>query len=281
MKQKCFMAFLFCMFIGASAEAAPNEQIRAATVDGTMLKVPRGDGTIAEGQDLVGAIIVGFDPDTLSPVRVRIDDIEKDKRDKTGDIYLYGLSVWNAQSSAWENHCKADPSGIAKGFPIAGTWDENGRHLPSKTQFIVACTSGVYGKCVVAGYKPWSKTKDGVSLWDAHQACTRMLRADYCGTGKGNTVNNIPIVIYDRLGINPAKPGDNHTFEAAWTADGAGCIAKTRIPDLATAEAIVASCPSKIRDSAKTKIKCDAHEHERNKKVLLYNSSNILKRIQN
>jgi hypothetical protein len=273
------MAFSFVMLLAPFHAQAANEKILAATVDGTLLKVPRGDGTVAQGNELIGSIIVGFDADTLAPVRFRIDSIEKDKRDKAGDLYLYGLSAWSPGTQTWENYCAPDANGIAKGFPLAGTWDERGRHIPSDTRFVVACTSGVYGKCVVAGYKPWA-TKNGVSLWDVHQACTRMMRADYCGDGNAHTLNNTPIAFYDRLGINPPKPQDAATFEAAWTADGAACLAKPRIPDSETIETILSHCPDKLRDATKTKIKCDAREHERDKRVLLYNSSNVLKKIR-
>ena len=58
-------------------------------------------------------------------------------------------------------------------------------------RFSVTCTSGVIGKCVRAGYKPWKTAADGRPMWDYHQACTRLIRADYCGDGRTHTRDGV------------------------------------------------------------------------------------------
>ena len=61
------------------------------------------------------------------------------------------------------------------------------------------------------------------SLRDHHVACTRALRADYCGDGEVFTVNGTLIDIYDNVGIQlQTMPGWN--LEAEWTAAGARCM---------------------------------------------------------
>jgi ADYC domain len=88
---------------------------------------------------------------------------------------------------------------------------------------------------VLEGYKPWRKalvcakgqgcTK--VNLADHHQACTRMLRADYCGDGTSYTVDDVEINVYDGLGIR--VDSEAWASEAEWDADGALCLSSPRI----------------------------------------------------
>ena len=49
----------------------------------------------------------------------------------------------------------------------------------------LACEGGAITKCIRWGYQPWAQ-HSGSSLKELHQACTRMARADYCGTGLGH-----------------------------------------------------------------------------------------------
>jgi hypothetical protein len=82
------------------------------------------------------------------------------------------------------------------------------------------------------GYKPWREAK-GESLWDYHQACVRMVTADYGGDGIGYTRDGTLIDIFDRLGIQRIEPDPrSHAleFEAAWGPDGAICVRHTRVP---------------------------------------------------
>ena len=97
------------------------------------------------------------------------------------------------------------------------------------------------------GYKPWKTRADGTPLWDLHQACTRMLRADYCGDGTPHTRDGTPVDVYDTVGIQSPQPGSELSFEAGWRADGAICVRKVRIPEITTLEALVQSCPARLQ----------------------------------
>jgi hypothetical protein len=95
------------------------------------------------------------------------------------------------------------------------------------------------------GYKPWRDT-DAEPLWDYHQACVRMVRADYAGDGVGHTRDGTLIDLSDRLGIQ--RPGDDPPgrtleFEAAWGPNGAVCVRRTRIPELMTTEELAGRYP--------------------------------------
>jgi hypothetical protein len=97
-----------------------------------------------------------------------------------------------------------------------------------------ACRTAALAKCVEFGYRPWS-VKSGTSLADHHQACTRMVRADYCGTGQAHTVSGTPVHVLDKLGVQTADPNVPYVVEAEWGPNGATCLnpANTRLPNQA------------------------------------------------
>lgn len=57
-----------------------------------------------------------------------------------------------------------------------------------------------------AGHKPWGRAADGTSLWDRHQACVRMFRADHCGGGDATTREGNAVDIDDAQGIQQSDP---------------------------------------------------------------------------
>ena len=112
--------------------------------------------------------------------------------------------------------------------------------------FNVTCSSGAIGKCVRLGYKPWKRLPDGTALWDHHQACVRMMRADYCGDGQSFTRDGTLIDLYDRLGLQKDEPAPGMRFEAGWGKDGAICVARARIPEKVTLEELARRCPGRL-----------------------------------
>jgi hypothetical protein len=134
---------------------------------------------------------------------------------------------------------------------LGGVWDEKGAHHDVAGKVTFACETGDLSKCVGWGYKPWM-SRDGRSLADGHQACTRMARADYCGDGQTHTKERTMIEYYDTMGLNPrlttaVKGWDPKlaSFEAAWAPDGASCLARTRHGE--SLEAIVKECPNRFK----------------------------------
>ncbi|MBC7879733.1 MAG: hypothetical protein H7Y37_00215 [Anaerolineae bacterium] len=71
----------------------------------------------------------------------------------------------------------------------------------------------------------------GRSLREFHQACTRLIRADYLGDGRSHTQEGTLVEVYDILGIRRRRslPGSGMVFEAAWSPRGATCIHRTRL----------------------------------------------------
>ncbi|RWO96224.1 MAG: hypothetical protein EOQ98_22795 [Mesorhizobium sp.] len=238
------------------AQAGTGQAIGSISVVGTRFEVTMEDGRIVAQEDLVGAVLtIGGDGQNRMPLR--IDAVEIDPRNPDGGVMLYTMSTRDPASDTWRNICEPDIEGRRMGFPLAGTWTQDGRHLPSDTAFSITCTGGAQAKCVRFGYRPWETSSDGTSLWDHHQACTRMIRADYCGDGVGHTRNGTPIVIYDRKGIQQDETAPDMSFEAAWGADGALCVSRTRIPDVLTMEGLAAICPD-MRQQPQTAA-CESH----------------------
>ncbi len=248
-------AAVSCLVAVPSAEAATGQAISSISVVGTRFVVTTEEGRVVAQDDLVGAVLTVGDGQDQVPLR--IDAVENDPRNPDGGIMFYTMSSRDAASGEWRNICEPDIEGRRMGFPLAGTWTQDGRHLPSDAAFSITCTGGAQAKCARFGYRPWERLPDGTSLWDHHQACTRMIRADYCGDGVGRTRNGTPIVIYDRNGIQQDEAAPGMSFEAAWGAEGALCVSHTRIPDLLTMEGLVAICPG-VRQQPQTAV-CESH----------------------
>jgi hypothetical protein len=72
-----------------------------------------------------------------------------------------------------------------------------------------------------------SKPYWGGGWVDHHQACVRMVRADYCGDGRSWTVNGRRVNLYDDWWAQQDTMAWN--LEAEWTPSGAYCILKRRV----------------------------------------------------
>jgi hypothetical protein len=214
-------------------------------VEGTQFRVTATDGRVLTGQDLVGSILTIGDP-AGNRMTVRIDGVQADPEDPSGETTLYTLMVKDPTAGTWRNICKPGPDGLSMGFPLSGTWTTTGEHIRSDRAFILTCTAGAIGKCIRMGYKPWKTASDGTSLWLYHQACTRMVRADYCGDGISRTRNGTPINVYDRLGMQRLDPMPTMRFEAAWAPDGAVVVNRTRLPEVASLIEVLRACPDRL-----------------------------------
>jgi hypothetical protein len=155
--------------------------------------------------------------------QVAITHVEPDPMDSSGQTWLYTLLALDPASGALTNVCTPDADGRAAAIPLLGSWDQSGDgHADGSLSFY--CTSGVIAKCSRWGYYPWQST----ALAAYHQACTRMARADYCGNGETHTQEGTQIDLYDSAGIHAPSQSLGLQFEAAWTPQGAYCIARER-----------------------------------------------------
>jgi hypothetical protein len=208
-----------------------GSMLQGVTLAGTLFRGIMLDGTAIEGKGFVGVTFVGrlSSGATLS---LRVDGIEQGSG-VNADVYYYTVSYPN-RFGGWSPLCGYDGAGVPKkAIPLAGRWDYRqgvaggGAKIADPGVFTFACQGGALAKCVDHfGYKPWQEA-GGVSLEAYHQACTRLVRADYCGDGRSWTVNGRPINVYDSIGVQ----ADTETwkFEAEWTPQGARCVSAQRV----------------------------------------------------
>lgn len=238
--------------VGPPSVAAPSAPVQSVTVEGTRFRVTLTDGTVMPQEALPGVVLAIGDGSGRQR-HLRIDAVERDPKDMTGEIMLYAFSEQDAASGEWRNACEPDPDGRRLGFPLAGAFTADMRHVDAPGRFLITCTGGAEGKCIRFGYRPWRTAPDGTSMAAYYQACVRMVRADYCGDGVGHTRNGTPIDLFDRIGIQADEPAPGMTLEAAWGPDGAVCVNHTRLPEVLTTEALGAMCPAHVAQ------RCDEH----------------------
>ena len=262
------MSVLMNALLGVAASGVARGQgLRGLEVVGTEFRLRLSDGSVVPRERLIGATLAFTEADGTS-TRLRIDAVEPDARDP--EVLLYRLSVPDADGG-WRDYCGPDIEGKRLGFPLAGRWDEAGGLVAAAPgAFTIACTSGAIGKCVRFGYKPWKAGPDGAPLDRHHQACIRMVRADYCGDGEPHTRDGTLIDMYDRQGIQKTDYAPDLAFEAGWGVDGATCVRHTRIPELLTLEALGRLCP---RLASRFGTACDEDAARRDPATLLFNRS--------
>lgn len=195
---------------------------------------------VLKGIAVKGSTLISTDSKGHS-LTLKIQDVKLDPKDSARDIYLYTVVL--KTTAHWQNICQPDREGIAKALPLSGQWDTKGNHTDSE-RLTFACTNSALAKCVRWGYKPW-KSFQGHSLRDFHQACTRMVRADYCGNGIAHTQDGTEIDVYDRLRIQKQTQQSRMMFEAAWSPDGAVAISRTRFSE--SMNQIRRDCPERLK----------------------------------
>jgi hypothetical protein len=215
------------------------------------------DDVARPGAALTGAVLALALEDG-SEAEVRIDRLAPDPRVPEGDVILYDLSI-PGDDGAWVPVCEPEADGAPHAI-LQPT--EDGR-------IAIFCTAGALGKCIRLGYRPWA-ARDGVALDAYWRACVRMIRADYCGDDQPTTRDGMLINIHDRLGIQRRDDAPGLTFEAAWNAAGAVCVAHPRVPQKATLESLATSCH---RLSGKLGAVCTENTATRFGAPLMFNAS--------
>jgi hypothetical protein len=205
-----------------------------------------GTRFVYPGHKLVGAVFTAT-LDDGSTLPVRIDAVEERWHRDIRDVIHYYASY--ESDAGRQPLCGVDENGDPVGaIPLIGAWDYSegtetgGAKIDDPRVFTFACEGFVIDKCVDAGYKPWLSLRvchgwgwwrkcEDVSLAGLHQACTRMLRADFCGDGVSYTEDDILVALYDGFGIRyDSEPWE---LEAEWDEDGAICAGQYRVEGMA------------------------------------------------
>ncbi|MGH6921704.1 MAG: ADYC domain-containing protein [Geminicoccaceae bacterium] len=224
-------------FLAAAAVPAAAAEVTFALEGAEM--VARGADGAQLAPDVLPGATVRFGDAGTGIYTVRIDAVIADPA--PGSTSLYDLSVQTPGSDGWQKLCEPDPQGRTTAIAIPGSWHKD-RFARSARGFTFACTAGARGKCLRLGYLPWHQTEEGESMAPYHAACTRMMRADYCGDGTPHTVMGTQVEVFDRAGIMPHTGSDFGSFEAAWGPDGALCVARARRSEFPL-EQVLRACP--------------------------------------
>lgn len=216
---------------GAAAASETPVRIVEILAERGDLRVSFDDGRTLKGEDLKGAIIT-----IAGMTDLKVADVQVDPMDKLHEIRLFDLLRQDADGE-WKPICKQAYDGRASALVMGEPGDP--------TKITVTCAAGNYGKCARFGYAPWRTAPDGRSMALWHQACLKMLPAEYGGDGVPHTVNGTMIDLFDFIGINSPTPTDEAMdFEAGWTPEGAVCVAHARVPKVSTLAKIARAYPA-------------------------------------
>lgn len=207
------------------------------TLNATRFSRQSADGHMFYGRAIVGAVFNGI-LDDGSSLALRIDGMTRDRVMGDG-VYSYAVSY--QVMGGWNPLCGVDSSGApVRAVPLAGMWnygegvEGGGSFIDDPSVFTFACEGYALAKCVELGYQPWEETLvctmrgcSWTSLAPYHQACTRLLRADYCGDGLSYTLDGTTINLYDNIGVQADT--ERWAFEAEWDEGGARCATRERI----------------------------------------------------
>ncbi len=225
-------------------------KLNGISINGPVLQGTTLNGITFNGADLAGVELVGELSDGTT-IPIFIDAVRQNPDPANADVVLYEVS-YGADHAPLCGHDAGGAPLLATA--LANTWDPaTGNRIDSKDRFTFACQGGALYKCVAAGYKPWKSVESAsgpASLADLHQACTRMIRADYCGDGRSFTRDGTEIDLYDGLAIQTPASLDraSFAFEAAWGPNGATCVSKTRYPLPALPQCVI----DRMSDSCET-----------------------------
>jgi hypothetical protein len=193
-------------------------------------------GSASAGSQLLGVEVTGK-LDDGSTVTLRLDSVETFTSAGGDTLPRFVISYTRPGSNVRAFVCGKNNNTPLKTIPLTGRWnyeqgtEDGGSKTEDPTAITFACQGFALYKCVDIGYPPW-KLRNGLKLNRHHQACTRMIRADYCGDGSSWTVNGTIINVYDNLGIQ--LDTESWAVEAEWNTNGARCLSHQRIQNMAT-----------------------------------------------
>jgi len=205
---------------GAQIEGLPVTQLR---VEGTRLVGNIGSWE-RSGYDFENASFIGNLGDGTS-IPLRVQAIQPGP-EGNADLLEYWVE-FRGSDDQWHPACSDHTGAAVWAIPLAGLWDytmgtpTGGTHVDDPDSFTFACMGGAIAKCTLFGYRPWTQLS-GTPLAPYHQACTRLLRADFCGDGTPHTQDGNRVNLYDPLGVQ--QDTELWFFEARWDESGARCV---------------------------------------------------------
>jgi hypothetical protein len=191
---------------------------------------------VGEGHSILGAEVAGKLHDG-SDITLRFDAMDSYTPLGGEELTRYVVSFTRPGSDVRAYVCGKNNDVPIKAIPITGKWSfaegvpGGGAKTNNPTLVTFACEGFALYKCIDIGYAPWDN-EDRTQLADHHQACVRMIRADYCGDGQSWTVNGTLINVYDDIDIQ--LDTESWPVEAEWDVNGARCLSHQRIQNMET-----------------------------------------------
>jgi len=200
-------------------------------INGMKLNGIKKNGTGFEGMDDQGVTLEGLGflgaeiPAELADgtaITIVISDISETA---VPGAYAYNFTIDG------ESICGDDAQGNPiLAVPLGSVWNyETGESLDDPDHFTIACRGAALAKCFEMGYpRVGTNAATGVSNSAYHDACVRMVRADYCGDGVSHTHDGTLVDIWDNASIQTETTDAGMHFEARWGPGGASCITRPR-----------------------------------------------------
>jgi hypothetical protein len=198
--------------------------VESTWLAGSALTVKTNKGETLTGESLAKAKL-DFDVQEGGPTKKKLKGVKIRgvKRLAPGsDVWLYDLDV-KLGGGGWQPLCVDHNGEPTEAILLGDVWNPTTAERVSPRPagaLTFACRDAALAKCVEYGYRPWA----GTSLAEHHQACTRMVRADYCGDGVSHTSNGTPVHVLDAIGVQKVDANVNFAVEAEWGPNGAVCL---------------------------------------------------------
>jgi hypothetical protein len=198
--------------------------VESTWLEGSLLKVKTTKGETLTGESLEKAKL-DFDVQEGGPSKKKLKGVKirgVKQLAPGSDVWLYDLDV-KLGGGGWQPLCVDQHGEPTEAILLGDVWDPTtaARVSPRPAGALTfACRDAALAKCVEYGYRPWA----GASLAEHHQACTRMVRADYCGDGQSHTSNGTPVHVLDAIGVQQLDANVDFVTEAEWGPNGAVCL---------------------------------------------------------
>lgn len=206
------------------------------------LRAIDGSGNPVVGTQFKGMTLEAVATDG-SVVMLRIDDATNGVDDANPPVPNFvSYTVSQQVGPGWVPLCSDGPV-PTKAVAVPGTWTGDASYNPV-TGFTFACLNASVGKCY--GRFGYNDNFAPGFFQGYLAACTRMLRADYCGGGFEHTTAGTFIKLGDSLVMHPwidTPPFWPFVFEAAWGPGGATCVNFQRHVELTRLHEFPGSCP--------------------------------------
>lgn len=177
-----------------------------------------------------------------SGLLLRIDAVREARDGAGAPLWLHDLSTRDADGR-WRPVCEPHSDGSTQAVFVTGRQNADGTLSEDPSGIAVSCTAGALAKCRRFGYDSTGTDALGRPRRASYNACIRMVRADYGGSGEPHTENGRVIDVFDDAGVQRPDFLAGQQFEAGWDAQGAVCVRHPRVPQRAELAPLEARYP--------------------------------------